>query len=145
MQRIHQDACIGRIAGRVNQLQRRAHVGDSCPGHELQVGCQSEGLHQFTQAGVAVGQARRVGVVSGDQDTLGLKGGADFKQGQVGFCIKTLAHADDFKVEHLNAVGLLDGEGFAQGIWLVDQVLLGCAGHVGQQPKTDLLVTGVGR
>ena len=63
MQRIHQDAGVHRIACGADDAQCGLRVRHRGPWHEFEVGRQAVGAHQFAQPGVALGQARLVGVV----------------------------------------------------------------------------------
>ena len=145
VQRIDQDARVGGHACVSHDAHRRLGVFHRCPGHELQIGRHAKRLHHLAQSGVVLRQAGFVVIVTGHQNGFGFQGRAHVVQRIPTVRVKVVADADDFQIEHAHAGVALCGQGFAQGLWLVQQVLLLCAGCVGPQAQAHKVVAGLRR
>jgi len=144
VQRIHQNAGVGRHARTLHNAQRRLGIFDGSPGHELQIGTHAIRLHHFAQAGVVVGQTGLIGVITGHQNGSGFERGTFVVKGIPGVGVKQFADADDLQVEHVHTRVALRRQGFAQSRRLAEQMLLWGAHSVGPQAQAHKVVAGLG-
>jgi len=143
MKRVHYQAAIDAI-GTLEQCARRADAVYFRPAHEFQIGGHAEARSDAAEFRETIGETSEVGVLAGRQQVRRSKRCRCLDcRDEVGDA-RIRSQTKDLDIEHGNALAGKPLADVAHGRRVADDVVLAIVRRGGNEPQSDVLISGGG-